>query len=1077
LRGQFWNTNFIMLAMFNFPRINILVALWGFMLLNNKSQIDGIWTILPVLGTFRACVLAATMGLPQVVFAIPSFMRLQAYMKLNEAPNGTPRDEKVPEYVELWDKEDSSQIQASLPSPSCSVRVQGSFSWMPHGSPLLKDIDLIVPAGSSLAILGKVGSGKTSLIMATLGELFPQGDARISIPRTIAFSNQMPYIMEGTLRGNVLSCGALDAERYNQAIFASCLSPDLEILPGGDLVPIGSRGIALSGGQRARVSIARVAFSHSTVKVLDDPFSALDARTSRHVLDHYIFGDLLKNTTRIVVSQPDKDRIQRYDKVIILSEGRIACQGTPEEIMQTEAYRELLNTEQAESLDQGKGATKAVEKLEVKQMSQIRNSEEGFKLRDEEAQGRASWNDIWWFIRCGGVFNLTVFLVVYWFSQLLHLVMMMVVQRWSSDEMSFKNGLVDATRNGWSYLPAYLFWMAATSATCFLAYNFAIQFTASKSENIHGEIVNRLLHAPMDRFFDKTPVGRIMTRFSSDNMQMDTDFLDQFFQVVNTLCYDSVTLVWVHTLMPIYFTLLTLPVYVSLCFILRRYFNTVIPLRYCLQRCQSRTNDSLVELDGGITYVRAEQVGSHKFVEFMQRVDDQLAAGVGSETFVKRWLTVRLYMIVAFFTTNVVLITIWIPNAIDYGALGLALLSLMALILNLDNDIEAATKLQYQFIFINRLQEYTKVVQEKPAVLDGDETYWSFATNLERQLLGEVSCISDSQSSLVSIARKNPQGQLDVVLVQKPDSNVFVAPIGKRLSDLDPTNSQLKQTGNWHQIASVNGVSKDASKMALEFCNDKDVKIFVESGWIADGAKVSINGLYAGYADLPQMVLKNIDLEVEPRSNVAFVGATGCGKSTLLLCMLRILERRGGSISINDIDIADVGLSTLRNAVGLVPQDPVIMNASVRSNIDPFGFYEDTQIWPALSMVGLEEKVKSMPGLLDAPLGGDAAELSFGQRQLFCLARLIVRQPRLILLDEATSALDPKSQEIVQTTMEKEFPNSTLMVIAHRLETILGFDKIVVLHQGRVVEQGSLEELKDVKGGLFAKMLAAKQTY
>mmetsp|Transcript_61878 Transcript_61878/g.117068 ORF Transcript_61878/g.117068 Transcript_61878/m.117068 type:complete len:1618 (-) Transcript_61878:72-4925(-) len=1076
LKAWFWNTTNIWGVLLSFPRVNIFLALWGYMFLNNKSQVEGIWTILPVLMTFRSAMLAAAAGLPAVVAAFPSFMRLQAYMKLNEAPNGNPRDEVVPHYVELWDRAAPLQIQSSLPSPSYSVRVQGSFSWGRQATPFLKDIDLIVPAGSSLAILGKVGSGKTSLLMAVLGELFPSADARISIPDRIAFSNQMPYIMEGTLRGNILGSDSFNAERYNQAIFASCLSPDLEILPGGDLVPIGSRGIALSGGQRARVSIARVAFSHSTVKVLDDPFSALDARTSRHVLDHYIFGDLLKNTTRIVVSQPDKDRIQRYDKVIILSEGRIACQGTPEEIMQTEAYRELLNTEQAESLDEGKGATKAVEKLEVKQMSQIRNSEEGFKLRDEEAQGRASWNDIWWFIRCGGVFNLTVFLVVYWFSQLFHLVMMMVVQRWSSDEMSFKNGLVDATRNGWSYLPAYLFWMAATSATCFLAYNFAIQFTASKSENIHGEIVNRLLHAPMDRFFDKTPVGRIMTRFSSDNMQMDTDFLDQFFQVVNTLCYDSVTLVWVHTLMPIYFTLLTLPVYVSLCFILRRYFNTVIPLRYLSQMCLSKTNEALVEVDGGITYVRAAQVGGPMFASFMQKIDDQLAAGVGTETFLRRWIIVRIYMMVAFFTTSVVFVAIWIPNSIEYGALGLCLINMMGCTLAIDTDVEAATKAQYQFIFMNRLQEYTKVVQEKPAFCPGDSKYSSFATYLDRGRLGELSCTNGSQSGL-HIVRKTPQGLLEVLLVQKPDSNVFVAPIGKRLSDLDPTNSQLKQTGNWHQIASVNGVSKDASKMALEFCNDKDVKIFVESGWIADGAKVSINGLYAGYADLPQMVLKNIDLEVEPRSNVAFVGATGCGKSTLLLCMLRILERRGGSISINDIDIADVGLSTLRNAVGLVPQDPVIMNASVRSNIDPFGFYEDTQIWPALSMVGLEEKVKSMPGLLDAPLGGDAAELSFGQRQLFCLARLIVRQPRLILLDEATSALDPKSQEIVQTTMEKEFPNSTLMVIAHRLETILGFDKIVVLHQGRVVEQGSLEELKDVKGGLFAKMLAAKQTY
>jgi len=1085
LKAWFWNTTNIWGVLLSFPRVNIFLALWGYMFLNNKSQVEGIWTILPVLMTFRSAMLAAAAGLPAVVAAFPSFMRLQAYMKLNEAPNGNPRDEVVPHYVELWDRAAPLQIQSSLPSPSYSVRVQGSFSWGRQATPFLKDIDLIVPAGSSLAILGKVGSGKTSLLMAVLGELFPSADARISIPDRIAFSNQMPYIMEGTLRGNILGSDSFNAERYNQAIFASCLSPDLEILPGGDLVPIGSRGIVLSGGQRARVSIARAAFSNSIVKVLDDLFSALDARTSRHVLDHYIFGDLLQNTTRIVVSQPDKERIQRYDKVIILSEGRIVCQGTPDEVVQTEQYRELLNKDQAANLDdQGKGNSAKAEKLEVKLMSQIRTAEDAFKLRDEEFQGRATWSDIWWFICAGGAFNFFTFIVMFVANSFFQLLNLATLQVWSTEQLALKDGLVDSIPSGWTHAPAFLIWWVAYLLAFYIAMTHAIKFTTGKSLTIHGEIVNRLLHAPMDRFFDKTPVGRIMNRFSSDNMQMDTDCMDQMMQVMNTVSNDGVNILYVHILLPFYFTLLTIPVYCALIFILRRYFNTVIPLRYLSQMCLSKTNEALVEVDGGITYVRAAQVGGPMFASFMQKIDDQLAAGVGTETFLRRWIIVRIYMMVAFFTTSVVFVAIWIPNSIEYGALGLCLINMMGCTLAIDTDVEAATKAQYQFIFMNRLQEYTKVVQEKPAFCPGDSKYSSFATYLDRGRMGELSCTNGSQSGGLHIVRKTPQGLLEVLLVQKPDSNVFVAPVGKRLSDLDPTNPQLAQTETWHQISSVNGVSKDAKKMAAELLRhvghgySYKVKVFVESGWLAEGgAKVSISGLYVGYGDIPRMVLKDVSLEVEAFSNVAFVGATGCGKSTLLLCMLRILELRGGNICINGIDIADIGLSTLRNTVGLVPQDPVIMNASVRSNIDPFGFYEDIQIWPALRMVGLEDKVKNMPGGLDTPLAGEAADLSFGQRQLFCLARLVARQPNLILLDEATSALDPKSQELVQSTVEKEFPKSTLMVIAHRLETILGFDKIVVMHQGRIAEQGTVKELKDVKGGLFAKMLAAKQTY
>mmetsp|Transcript_151460 Transcript_151460/g.279279 ORF Transcript_151460/g.279279 Transcript_151460/m.279279 type:complete len:567 (+) Transcript_151460:3-1703(+) len=566
-------------------------------------------------------------------------------------------------------------------------------------------------------------------------------------------------------------------------------------------------------------------------------------------------------------------------------------------------------------------------------------------------------------------------------------------------------------------------------------------------------------------------------------MQMDTEFLNEFANVFAILFNDSWPILYIHFLMPLYFTIASFPTYLALILLLKRYFCTMVPLRYLAQTSKSRTNESLIEVDGGITYVRAAQIGDTKFFEFVERMNDQLLAVVGTETFLKRWVIVRIFLLVAFYTTNMVLLSIWIPDLMEYGALGFCLSNLLIISLSIENDIEAATKAQYQFIYMNRLHEYTSLIQEKPAIMDGDHKYKSFATVIKREVLGELEISHDPQTSAVKIGRMTRQG-LDVVLVQKPDTNAFVAPRGKRLVDLDPDSAELAQAENWHQIVGVNGVSKDAQKMAEEFCipqgtprTRSEVKIFIESGWLADGASVTIEGLCAGYGDIPRMVLKDVTLDVEPCSNVAFVGATGCGKSTLLLCMLRILERRGGRISINNIDIADLGLSTLRTSMGLVPQDPVIMNASVRNNIDPFGFYEDNQLWPALRMVGLEETVKNMKGELDYQLAGEAADLSFGQRQLFCLARLIVRQPPLILLDEATSALDPKTQEIVQGTVEREFPTSTLMVIAHRLETIMGFDKIVVMDKGRIAEQGSVKELQDVKGGLFAKMLAAKRTW
>merc|ERR1719221_1117869 len=188
-----------------------------------------------------------------------------------------------------------------------------------------------------------------------------------------------------------------------------------------------------------------------------------------------------------------------------------------------------------------------------------------------------------------------------------------------------------------------------------------------------------------------------------------------------------------------------------------------------------------------------------------------------------------------------------------------------------------------------------------------------------------------------------------------------------------------------------------------------------------------------------------------------------------------MLEARGGRIFLEGVDIQNLGLRTLRQALGLVPQDPVLLQGSLRFNIDPFELYSDDRIWEALRLVRLDDFVKyTLKDGLDYQIAGEGANLSFGQRQLLSLARNIVRKPMLLLLDEATSAIDPRTQELLQNTIEKSFPESTMVVIAHRLETILDFDMAVVMDCGRVVEKGAIKELAKIPEGRFAKMLAAK---
>lgn len=221
-------------------------------------------------------------------------------------------------------------------------------------------------------------------------------------------------------------------------------------------------------------------------------------------------------------------------------------------------------------------------------------------------------------------------------------------------------------------------------------------------------------------------------------------------------------------------------------------------------------------------------------------------------------------------------------------------------------------------------------------------------------------------------------------------------------------------------------------------------------------------------------MLHGVTLQIPPCSKCAFVGKTGCGKSTTLLCILRFLEARSGRILIGGRDNAKLGLRAVRRIVGLVPQDPTVFEGTIRFNLDPFDEFPDARIWEAVHSVQLMQFIRTLPDGLDTHVDRDGSNVSFGQKQLISLARMVIRQPPVLLLDECTSALDPITQEAVQKSILRDFPRTTVIAVAHRLETVMDFEQICVFHQGHVVERGTVQELKKAEG-LFAKMLQAKR--
>ncbi|XP_040358934.2 ATP-binding cassette sub-family C member 2 [Ixodes scapularis] len=237
------------------------------------------------------------------------------------------------------------------------------------------------------------------------------------------------------------------------------------------------------------------------------------------------------------------------------------------------------------------------------------------------------------------------------------------------------------------------------------------------------------------------------------------------------------------------------------------------------------------------------------------------------------------------------------------------------------------------------------------------------------------------------------------------------------------------------------------------------------------GGQVEFDCYAASYKPgiLPD-VLKDVSFTVWPTERVGVVGRTGAGKSSLVLALLRVLKSSRGCIRIDGVDIAGVPLQTLRSVVTVIPQDPILVRGTLRENLDPTGSHTDEEIWAALEQSYLKEVVERNPEKLLLDTGDGGSNLSVGQRQLACLTRALLRRPRLLLLDEATSQMDGDTDRLIQVTLRTAFAHCTLITIAHRIHTVLDYDKILVMGDGRVLEFGPVADLLANPDSVFRNM-------
>ncbi|XP_015781054.1 multidrug resistance-associated protein 1-like [Tetranychus urticae] len=889
------------------------------------------------------------------------------------------------------------------PDSSTPIKVKNAtFSWSPDEEPTLKDINLEIEKKRLVAVVGIVGSGKSTLLSALLGDLHKQ-HGFVNVYGKLAYVPQSSWIQNATVRDNILFDAPFVKGKYDQIIEACALTPDLKILAGGDLTEIGEKGINVSGGQKQRISIARAVYSNSDIYLFDDPLSAVDAHVAKHLFDQVIGPKgMLKNKTRILVTHRITF-LPQVDEIVVLRDGKIYESGTYSELMAKKGeffdYIVQYLTEREEELDpEEKDFVKALDpeiekKLSltrsvstsssltssirlrrrksraslIRSSSVISKNEEPdskgdkFKLIEAENAETGSVNSkiyLDYFIAIG-VKACGITLILFAALHATSVGSSLWLTAWSEDSLNPLNFNNTALRN--KRLIVYALLGTGQTLLVFASTMVLSIAVVNGACWIHEQMLSRLVRAPMS-FFDSTPTGRILNRFTGDIGVADTSIGFNLNTLVSQLFSSIASIIVISMETPLLLIVLLVlgAVYI---FIQKIYIASSRQLRRIDGVTRSPVYSHFSESVSGSSSIRAYQATDRFTHKIFKLVDINNSTSIANLA-ASRWLAIRLQILGNIIVTSTVILAI--------------------------NARGSSTAGRTAFSF-------------------------SYASQITSILSTLVRAFSDIENSLVSVERCLEYTKLPV-----------------EASWINPTHRPQKD-------------------------------------WPSKG-NITFNKYSTRYRPGLDLVLKEITCCINSNEKVGIVGRTGAGKSSLTLALFRLIEPIEGTIKIDDEDITQLGLHDLRSRLTVIPQDPVLFSGSFRRNFDPFEKYADHEIYNAIEQANLKDFVASLDNGLDHEVTEGGDNLSVGQRQLVCLARALLRKSKILVLDEATAAVDVETDELIQQTIREQFKDCTIVTIAHRLNTILDYDKIIVMDKGQIIEHDSPENLLKNDKSVFYSM-------
>ncbi|KAK6027472.1 ABC transporter, ATP-binding protein, partial [Ostertagia ostertagi] len=977
----------------------------------------------------------------------------------------------------------------------------------------LRNITMSVGRGQLVAIVGKVGAGKSSLLQAILGEM-NKISGSVNVSGSIAYVPQQAWIQNLSLRNNILFNRTYDRMFYEKVLDACALRQDLASLPAEDMTEIGEKGINLSGGQKQRVSLARALYSHADIILLDDPLSAVDSHVGKHIFENVISSatGILSHKTRILVTH-GLNYLKHCDKVIVMKGGEISEMGTYHELIARQgAFSEFLEeflveetkkrgrsvsfgdnaedvseilmemekvspdrrkriesqlsqeatnvsplleksptplrelssptsngnvipsqSEEEHSVVVGKGEEK------VALLGEENKTHQKSKLVEKEAveTGKVKWTVYLTYIRAIGFDLAVLFVVVYILSSVLGVASNLWLAKWSDDAE-----MIQKTSNGSSYetntrLAIYAsLGVGQALFVCAASIIMALGMVGA-SRLLHEGILKNILRSPMI-FFDVTPIGRILNRFGKDMDAIDTTLPGSIRSMLMTVFNVIATLVVIVIATPL----------VAIPFVFLAVFYIVVLDMECLD----------YRLPGAIlTFIGAA-------VQALIIVAVPIYA-----------TPPIIFLLVPVFVFYFYILRFYVSTSRQLKRLESA--SRSPIYSHFQESIQGAASIRAYRLVDEFVKESERRVDENLATYLSQHRrriglLW-LAVRLE--LVGNLIVMF---SALFAVLFRDSPG-LTAGLVGLSVS--YALNITQTLNWAVRMTSELETN-----IVAVERI-KEYSDSPVEGAHSN---VKPADTWPQQG-KIDIKNVCLRYRTGLEPVLKDVSVSIASKEKVGIVGRTGAGKSSLTLALFRTVEIDSGSIEIDGEDISKLSLEELRSRLTIVPQDPVLFSGTLRFNLDPFNAYTDAEIWNALRNAHLEPFVSSLAEKLQHQISEGGENLrqvlklfkqyqasylilyfcfSVGQRQLLCLARALLRRPRILILDEAAAAVDAETDSLLQRTIREQFADCTVLTIAHRLHTVMDCDRLLVLSAGCVVEFDSPKSLLAKPEGVFYSM-------